>query len=134
MGTGSLVPSAGLAPGWRRVPTLARVTTTSTHLQRALASDPSGPRLTYYDDGTGERVELSTITLANWVTKTTNLLAIECGVGPGSTVALHLPRHWATAVWVLAADAVGARISMGDASVADLGGDSPQVAVIEPTG
>ncbi len=109
----SLVPSAGQGPGWRRVPTLARVTSTSEHLRQALTSDPAGPRLTYYDDRTGERVELSTTTLANWVAKTINLLILECGVGPGATISLHLPRHWTTAVWVLAADAVGAEVHLG---------------------
>lgn len=110
------MPSAGHGPGWRRVPTLAGVTSTSEHLGQALASDPAGPRLTYYDDRTGERVELSTTTLANWVAKTINLLVLECGVGPGATISLHLPRHWTTAVWVLAADAVGAEVflSAGD--------------------
>jgi uncharacterized protein (TIGR03089 family) len=87
------------------------VTSTSEHLRRALASDPTGPRLTFYDDATGERVELSTTTLANWVAKTVNLLVLECGVGPGSHIALHLPRHWTTAVWVLAADATGAQVT-----------------------
>jgi uncharacterized protein (TIGR03089 family) len=88
------------------------VTSTTEHLTRALSTDPSGPRLTFYDDATGERVELSTTTLANWVAKTTNLLVLECGVGPGSRVSLHLPRHWTTAIWALAADAVGAEVSL----------------------
>ncbi len=120
----SLVPSAGRGPGWRRVPTLARVTSTSEHLRQALTSDPAGPRLTYYDDRTGERVELSTTTLANWVAKTINLLVLECGVGPGATISLHLPRHWVTAVWVLAADAVGAEVRLGAAAQRDVGGGS----------
>ncbi|MGB2840276.1 MAG: TIGR03089 family protein [Actinomycetes bacterium] len=89
------------------------MTSTSEHLRQALTSDPAGPRLTYYDDRTGERVELSTTTLANWVAKTINLLILECGVGPGATISLHLPRHWTTAVWVLAADAVGAEVHLG---------------------
>lgn len=128
------MPSAGLTPGWRRVPTLARVTSTTEHLQRALAADPAGPRLTYYDDDTGERVELSTTTLANWVAKTTNLLVLECGVGPGSTISLHLPRHWITAVWVLAADAAGATVRHHPDSRADQQdtGRSIDVAVIGP--
>lgn len=96
-----------------------------------MASDPAGPRLTFYDDATGERVELSTLTLANWVAKTINLLTLECGVGPGSRVALHLPRHWTMAVWSLAADAVGAQVSVaprsgqleGPADVAVIGPD-----------
>lgn len=86
------------------------MTGTPEHLRRALANNPADPLLTYYDDATGERVELSATTLANWVAKTVNLLVLECGVGPGSRLALHLPRHWTTAVWVLAADAVGAEV------------------------
>lgn len=89
------------------------MTSTSDHLRHALSADPAGPRLTFYDDASGERVELSTTTLANWVAKTTNLLVLECGVGPGARVSLHLPRHWTTAVWVLAADAVGAEVTLG---------------------
>ncbi len=131
------MPSAGCRPGWRRVPTLARVTSTTEHLTRALSTDPSGPRLTFYDDLTGERVELSTTTLANWVAKTTNLLVLECGVGPGSHVALHLPRHWTTAIWALAGDAVGAHVSLvanevSDASPAIDAVGSVDVAVIGP--
>jgi uncharacterized protein (TIGR03089 family) len=107
------------------------VTSTSDHLRRALSSDPAGPRLTFYDDASGERVELSTTTLVNWVAKTTNLLVLECGVGPGARVSLHLPRHWTTAVWVLAADAVGAEVAMdpadGDRTHSD-------VAVVGPAG
>lgn len=126
----SLVPSAGIAPGWRRVPTLAPVTSTSDHLRRALASDPAGPRLTYYDDATGERVELSTTTLANWVAKTVNLLILECAVEPGARVSLHLPRHWTTAVWALAADATGAQVSYRPG--ADAANGPVDVAVVGP--
>lgn len=116
------------------------MTSTSDHLRRALSVDPAGPRLTFYDDATGERVELSTTTLANWVAKTTNLLVLECGVGPGARVSLHLPRHWTTAVWVLAADAVGAEVTVRPpASGATSGATSgaiggADVAVVGPDG
>lgn len=110
------------------------MTGTPEHLLRALAKNPAGPLLTYYDDATGERVELSATTLANWVAKTVNLLVLECGVGPGSRLALHLPRHWTTAVWVLAADAVGAEVRheavLSAATPSALG--SVDVAVIGP--
>jgi uncharacterized protein (TIGR03089 family) len=43
-------------------------------LDPLLTRDPVGPRITYYDDATGERIELSTVTLANWAAKTANLL------------------------------------------------------------
>lgn len=112
------------------------MTSTSDHLRRALSADPAGPRLTFYDDASGERVELSTTTLANWVAKTTNVLVLECGVGPGARVSLHLPRHWTTAVWVLAADAVGAAVTLGPPPGGVTGGPSggPDVAVVGPDG
>lgn len=76
-----------------------------------MASDPAGPRITYYDDATGERIELSTATLANWAAKTANLLRDELGAGPASRVAVLLPAHWQTAavlfgIWWIGAEAV----------------------------
>lgn len=62
-----------------------------------MAANPAGPRITYYDDATGERIELSTATLANWAAKTANLLRDELGATPGSRVAVLLPAHWQTA-------------------------------------
>jgi uncharacterized protein (TIGR03089 family) len=74
-----------------------------------LRADPVGPRITYYDDATGERIELSAVTLANWAAKTGNLLRDELGGGPASRVAVLLPAHWQTAavlfgVWWIGAD------------------------------
>src|ERR1700747_1008600 len=80
-----------------------------------LRADPVGPRITYYDDATGERIELSTATLANWAAKTGNLLRDELGALPGTRVAVLLPAHWQTAgvlfgIWWIGAEAViGAR-------------------------
>ncbi len=76
-----------------------------------LRDDPVGPRITYYDDVTGERIELSAATLANWAAKTGNLLRDELGAGPASRVAILLPAHWQTAavlfgVWWVGAEAV----------------------------
>ncbi|OCB38511.1 TIGR03089 family protein [Mycobacterium malmoense] len=80
-------------------------------LDPLLRADPVGPRITYYDDATGERIELSAATLANWAAKTGNLLRDELGAGPGSRVAILLPAHWQTAaalfgVWWIGAEAV----------------------------
>jgi uncharacterized protein (TIGR03089 family) len=72
--------------------------------------EPAAPLLTYYDDATGERIELSATTLANWVAKTANLLQDEFDVGPGSTVALALPVHWQTAAVLLAVWSCGATV------------------------
>ena len=85
-----------------------------------LLAVPSAPRITYYDDATGERIELSTVTLANWAAKTGNLLRDELGAGPGSRVAVLLPAHWQTlgvllGVWFVGAEVV---LAEGDCDIA----------------
>jgi uncharacterized protein (TIGR03089 family) len=86
-------------------------TVSSAILDPLMASDPAGPRITYYDDATGERIELSTATLANWAAKTGNLLRDELGAGPTSRIAVLLPAHWQTAavlfgIWWIGAEVV----------------------------
>ena len=76
-----------------------------------------GPRITYYDDGTGERIELSTVTLANWAAKTGNLLRDELGAGPDSRVAVLLPAHWQTAAVLFGIWWIGAEVVVGGAQV-----------------
>lgn len=82
-------------------------------LADALRGDPGRPLITFYDDATGERVELSVATFGNWVAKTANLLQGDLGAQPGDRVALLLPAHWQTAVWVLAGFSVGAVVVPG---------------------
>ncbi|MCH5673785.1 TIGR03089 family protein [Streptomyces gilvus] len=90
-------------------------------LSSALAADPARPLVTFYDDATGERVELSVATFANWVAKTANLLQGDLGAGPGDRVALLLPAHWQTAVWLLACASVGVVADVdGNAAAADV--------------
>ena len=72
-------------------------------LAAALLRDPARPLLTFYDDATGERTELSATTLANWVAKTANLLRDDVGAEPGDRVAVLLPAHWQTAAVLLGA-------------------------------
>jgi len=81
-----------------------------------MAANPAGPRITYYDDATGERIELSTATLANWAAKTANLLRDELGAGPGSRVAVLLPAHWQTAAVVFGAWWIGGEVVLGSRS------------------
>lgn len=77
-----------------------------------LRSDPTSPRITCYDDSTGERIELSGKVLANWVSKAANLLQDELDAGPDTTVGLDLPAdHWRTYYWALAAWSVGAHVT-----------------------
>ena len=88
-------------------------------LDPLMASDPAGPRITYYDDATGERIELSTATLANWASKTGNLLRDELGAGPSSRVAVMLPAHWQTAAVLFGIWWIGAEVVMtGQADIA----------------
>lgn len=58
------------------------------------ANDPTGPLLTFYDDASGERAELSATSLGNWVAKTHFLLGDELGLGPGDRAYVALPMHW----------------------------------------
>lgn len=74
-----------------------------------LVTEPGRPRLTWYGDD-GERVELSGAVLANWLSKTTNLLVEEFDAGPGRRICVDLPAHWRSAVWALAAWRCGATV------------------------
>lgn len=89
---------------------------------RARASSAGAePLLTYYEPADGTRVELSAVTVLNWVDKTSHLLD-EMDVSPGDAVALVLastaPGHWVTAVWELACWQVGAVVSVGPDALA----------------
>ena len=77
-------------------------------LDQQLRAAPSRPLVTLYDDATGERVELSVATYANWVAKTAGLMQDELDLSPGDTVALDLPVHWLGPVWLGAVWSLGA--------------------------
>lgn len=83
---------------------------TDALLGPALGASAARPLLTHYDDATGERVELSGTTAANWTAKAANLLRDECDVEPGTPVSVLLPAHWQTATVLLAAWACGAEL------------------------
>jgi uncharacterized protein (TIGR03089 family) len=89
-------------------------------LAARLAEAGAQPLVTFYDDSSGERVELSGATLANWVAKTAGLLTDTIDVRPADLVRLQLPRHWLTAAWALATWRVGAVLQL-DESKPDLG-------------
>ncbi len=75
------------------------------------SADAVGPLITYYDDATGERTELSAVTLTNWVAKTANLLREGLDVEPGHRVAVLLDPHWQAAAVLLGAWANGAVVT-----------------------
>jgi uncharacterized protein (TIGR03089 family) len=99
----------------------ARSSSGPAFLGSALATDPNRPLLTYYDDATGERTELSAATLGNWVVKTANLLG-ECGLGPGDRAAVLLPPHWQTAAVLLGTWTAGLGVDLHLAATAGLPG------------
>jgi uncharacterized protein (TIGR03089 family) len=86
---------------------LAPVSTFPAVLGALLRSEPARPLVTFYDDATGERVELSVTTYANWVAKTAALVQDELDVERGALVLVDLPTHWLGAVWLGAAWSLG---------------------------
>ncbi len=86
-------------------------TTFPALLESAVRSDASRPLVTFYDDATGERVELSVATYANWVAKTAGLCQDELDLEHGGLVLVDLPTHWLGVVWLGAAWTLGARVT-----------------------
>ena len=72
-------------------------------LARALRTNPGGPFVTFYDEASGERQELSTTTYANWVAKASGLLLDEHGLERGDSIRIDLPTHWLATVFLGAA-------------------------------
>lgn len=68
-----------------------------------LRRDAGRPLVTFYDDTTGERVELSVTTWANWVAKTSSLLSEEFDLERGDALHIDLPTHWLSPVFLGAA-------------------------------
>lgn len=90
-----------------------------------LAGDLSRPRLTWYDDSRGERIDLAGKTLANWVAKAANWLETEMALAPGDVVRLDLPAdHWRTIYWSLAAWTRGLTVTTDDDADARVSMDS----------
>jgi len=100
------------------------MTTFPEVLSRLLASDPGRPLVTFYDDATGERTELSVTTWATWVAKVSSLLADELDVVHGSRLLVDLPAHWLGTVVLGAAWACGIEVVWdGDADAVATGPD-----------
>ncbi|TQL67286.1 uncharacterized protein (TIGR03089 family) [Nocardioides albertanoniae] len=72
-------------------------------LARALQTSPGNPFVTFYDDESGERQELSVTTYANWVAKASSLLVDEHGLELGDSIRIDLPTHWLATVFLGAA-------------------------------
>lgn len=85
-----------------------------------VAGDASRPFVTYYDEATGERTELSAKSLANWVAKTYHLLTDELGLGVGDTALVALPAHWISVPVLLGCLSAGLALTPDDADDADV--------------
>ncbi|MFC4784147.1 TIGR03089 family protein [Nocardioides sp. MAHUQ-72] len=90
------------------------MTTFSALLTTLLRADPGRPLVTWYDHATGERVELSVTTYANWVAKAASLLAEEHDLERGQGLHLDLPSHWLGPVFLGAAWTVGLVVTTPD--------------------
>jgi uncharacterized protein (TIGR03089 family) len=90
------------------------VTTFADILARRLRDDPGQPLVTFYDHATGERVELSVATYANWVAKAGSLLVDELDLERGDTLRIDLPAHWLGTVFLGAAWSAGLVVTDAD--------------------
>jgi uncharacterized protein (TIGR03089 family) len=84
-----------------------------------MATQPSQPFVTYYDEASGERSELSVRSLANWLAKTHHLLGDELGLGVGDRAHLALPPHWISVPVLLGCWSAGLTLTE-DAATADV--------------
>src|SRR4051794_20481023 len=100
------------------MPTFAEV------LDRQLKSNPGRPFLTFYDERTGERVELSVTTYANWVAKTASLLVEEHDLERGDVLVVDLPTHWLGPVFLGAAWLAGLAVAFPDDAATDVTPDA----------
>lgn len=83
-----------------------------------VTGDPASPLLTFYDDATGERAELSAKSLGNWVAKTHFLLLDELGCAVGDRAFVALPPHWLAAPILLGCWFAGLEVVSDPASAA----------------
>jgi uncharacterized protein (TIGR03089 family) len=98
--------------------TAGTATTFPAALAAVLRADAGRPLVTFYDDATGERIELSVATYANWVAKTAGLAQDELDAERGGLVLVDLPTHWLGTVWLGAAWSLGLTVT-DDPELAD---------------
>lgn len=86
-----------------------------------LHADPGRPLVTFYDQASGERAELSAKSAGNWVAKTYSLLVDSLGLAPGELAVVRLPLHWLAAPILLGCWYAGLHVvtePVADAAVA----------------
>jgi uncharacterized protein (TIGR03089 family) len=78
----------------------ARTAAATPYAALRAVRDLSSPFLTWYDDTSGARVELSMASLGNSIAKAAGHLRDELDIEPGDAVYLDLPVHWQRALWL----------------------------------
>lgn len=113
-------------------PTAGRPTGTIGELAVGRASALGNrPFLTFYDEATGERTELSHATLHNWASKTANMLVEDLEVEPGSLLLSRLGTHWTCLTVAVAAWRAGARLLLvPETGPSPEAGQAPQAAFV----
>ena len=81
-------------------------TTVANALRALMSGDAAQPLITYLGPD-GARTELSVRTFENNVAKAANLLRDDVDVTAESSVAIRLPLHWQTSVWLAACAMTG---------------------------
>ncbi len=99
----------------------ACVATFESMLNARLRGDAGQPFVTFYDDDTGERTELSFTSWANWVAKTAGVLTEDLDLVPGDTLGIDLPPHWLGTVFCGAAWLAGVQVLTGAGATARVG-------------
>lgn len=94
--------------------TTSPATTFSAVLDARLRRDAGQPLVTFYDHASGERVELSATTYANWVAKAASLLVDELDLQRGDRIRIDLPPHWLGTVFLGAAWTAGLAVTDAD--------------------
>ena len=89
-------------------------------LAKILASDPTTPRLTVYDENTGARLDFSGITLDNWAAKVANMLIEELDLTEDSLISIDLPPGWQAVTVALGALAADIPVTLFDAATSDV--------------
>jgi len=82
-------------------------------LQRRRRESAGTPLVTFLDAGTGERTELSAVSVENAAAKIANALRDEYDLGPGAAIGLRLPLHWQRSAWCAGAWTAGCVVAPG---------------------
>jgi uncharacterized protein (TIGR03089 family) len=98
---------------------LAAMTSLAT-LADASAAGAARPVLTFYDDASRDRIDLTAEALAGWAARVARLLHEGCRLGPGDRAAVLLPPHWQTAAVLLGAWSAQVSVSFWLAATAGL--------------